>query len=391
MRAWIDWLKGAGLAAVCILAVGCGGGETPDAETENTAAAEGSEGGGAPPEVAPGPPVASAPGMPPGMRPGMRPGMAGPGANEGEGTMSGSAVAEGSTPPAVKGGEGGSATAEMLALATGGQGGGGTPSPDAQPGASGPGGPGGPGGRGGSGGMMAMMGGRPGAPGVNGPGAGMSGPGGQFRGMPMAPGAGGPSAGAPAAGGPPGGSRPGAGVGADMMARMMQQQNRGGQGPGGPGGFGPGRQGGLGGFRGPQQDNGPADVHSPTGAARAFLNALRDKDRTRLAEATALRSSEEAVARNQDLFRTIVDESISDSELDDLAKRFEGYKVAGENAVKSTGRLGIILHRDHDDGGYTSMVLTVRKEKKGWGVMDMSKETEFKAMAGQRRRTGGRN
>jgi len=181
-----------------------------------------------------------------------------------------------------------------------------------------------------------------------------------------------------------------------MMARMMQQQqNRGGSGgPGGPGGpGGQGGRGGPGGFGGPQQDNGPADVRTPDGAARAFLNALNAKDRSRLAEATALRSQEEAsTQRVKDLFRTIVDESISDSELDDLAKKLEGFKVAGENAAKSTGRLGIIIHKPTDDGGYLSRVITVRKEKKGWGVMDISKETEFKGMSGQRpRRTGARN
>ena len=103
-----------------------------------------------------------------------------------------------------------------------------------------------------------------------------------------------------------------------------------------------------------------------------------------------MRSQEEAATqRNRDLFLTIVDQSISDSELDDIAKKLEGYKVAGENAAKSTGRLGIIIHKQTDDGGYLSRVVTARKEKKGWGVMDISGPTEFKGMSGQRpRRTG---
>jgi hypothetical protein len=189
-----------------------------------------------------------------------------------------------------------------------------------------------------------------------------------------------------------------------MMARMMQQrqqgqagqqQNRGGPPAGYAGAFGPGGRGGPGGFGfgGPQQDNGPADTHSPDGAARAFLQALRAKDRSRLAEATALRSQKEAsTTRMQELFAKVVDESISDSELDDLASKLDGYQVAGENAAKSTGSLGIIIHKPTDDGGYLSRVLTVRKEKKGWGVMDISRETVFKGMSGQRRRTtGGRN
>jgi hypothetical protein len=381
MRAWIDWLKGTGLASLCVLVVGCGGGgDVPDPGSDSSTAAEGSGGGEAPPAAAPDAAPAGAPGMPPGMRRGMagaQKGQAAPATEEG--------APDDAPPPAAKGAEGGSATAEMLAMATGGQGGaasGGSDgiAPNAQPGTSGPGGPM-PGGPGGSGGMMA---GRPGGPPPGYPGAGGSGgPRGGSSGM-SRPGA-------------PGGAPPASpGVGADMMARMMQQNNQQQQnrqqqnrGPGG----GPPGAGGMPGFGlgGAQQDNGPADVHSPDGAARAFLKALKAKDKTRLAEATALRSQEEAsTQRIKDLFKTIVEESISDSELDDLAKKLEGFTVAGENAAKSTGKLGIIIHKPTDDGGYMSRVITVRKEKKGWGVMDISKETEFKGMTGRRQRTGSR-
>jgi hypothetical protein len=130
------------------------------------------------------------------------------------------------------------------------------------------------------------------------------------------------------------------------------------------------------------------------------LQALRAKDRSRLAEATALRSQNVAgpggeappPTKKQELFAKILDESISDTELDDLAKQLDGFQVAGENAAKSTGSLGIIIHKPTDDGGYLSRVLTVRRERKGWGVMDVSRETVFKGMTGQRRRqSAGRN
>ena len=41
---------------------------------------------------------------------------------------------------------------------------------------------------------------------------------------------------------------------------------------------------------GPAADNKPADFHSPEGAVKAFLAALKAKDLDRLNEATALRA-----------------------------------------------------------------------------------------------------
>ena len=67
-------------------------------------------------------------------------------------------------------------------------------------------------------------------------------------------------------------------------------------------------------------------------------------------------------------------------------------KVAGENAAKSTGRLGIIIRKTQENGDTLSRTVTVRREKKGWGVMDMGDPTLYKSMQMQTRRraTGGR-
>jgi hypothetical protein len=127
---------------------------------------------------------------------------------------------------------------------------------------------------------------------------------------------------------------------------------------------------------------------------RAFLNALQAKDRDRLAEATALRSQTEAsTEKTKELFGRIVDLSISDAEIDDLAKKLQGFYIAGENAPKSTGRLGIYIDKPTAEGSVLRFTLTVRKEKKGWGVMDMSSNPiEFKPMGNMnlRRRASGR-
>jgi hypothetical protein len=202
-----------------------------------------------------------------------------------------------------------------------------------------------------------------------------------------------------------------------MQQRMQQQQmqNRGYPGAPGSGGLAQAGPGGLAGIGGPAQDNGPADLRSPEGAVRAFLSALHAKDRDRLAEATASRSQREALieitdgttkdrskttavaaqkdtgnSKNQEMFAKIVDSSISDSELDEVGKRLEGYQIAGENAVKSTGRLGIYIDKLAENGSVLRRTVTVRKEKKGWGVMDISPPTEFKPAGAPLRRRSGR-
>jgi hypothetical protein len=142
-------------------------------------------------------------------------------------------------------------------------------------------------------------------------------------------------------------------------------------------------------------DLGPADIRSPDGAVRSFLLALRSRDKDRLAEATALRAQTESSSeKSKELFGKIVLGNISDAELDDIARKLDGYRVAGENAPHSRGKLGIVIARPTTEGGYLSRVVTVRKEKKGWGVMDIGSPTEFRPMAnGLRHRytgTGGR-
>jgi len=109
-----------------------------------------------------------------------------------------------------------------------------------------------------------------------------------------------------------------------------------------------------------------------------------------LAEACALRASLEPPAKNQDLFRKIFDLSLSESELDDLSKRFEGYKIAGENPAKSTGRAEVVLQKTSDDGFRHTLLVTVRREKKGWGVLHLATPTVFKSL-GQppKKSTGG--
>lgn len=232
-----------------------------------------------------------------------------------------------------------------------------------------------------------------------------TGPGGTTPGAPNAGGPGGPAGGGSMAqmrqAQMQGGAAPNPSDMAGMMAAQrqgMQQQGAGRGGPGGPGergGTGPMAAAGMPGRGGPggpgnsAANDKPADFRTPEGAVEAFLAALEAKDPDRLLEASALRASLEPPEKNKALFKKIFELSLSDSELDDLSKNFENYKIAGENPVKSTGRVGVILQKTDEDGNRYTRVVTVRREAKGWGVLHIDKPTEFKTLGqSPRRRTG---
>ncbi len=393
MRPWIEWSAGIGLAAACVMFTGCGGDGVPDPGSDSAAAADSAPDTGEPP--APAPPAAPAGSgkAAPSVAQNKSQAPSAPKEDADADDKKDAAQASGENSPAAKS-EGGSATAEMLAMATGGQTGSGSSQPptggEAAPGQTPqPGGgaqaPGPPGGMGGyAEAMRAQAGGQANQAGAMGPYAE------QMRAQAVAQAmranqANQANAQANQAG---------------AMAESMRARAGGGGQGGYPAGYTPaGSAGGSAGAgaQGPgglAQDNGPADTRSPQGAVRAFLNALQAKDRDRLAEATALRSQTEAsTEKMKELFGKIVDMSISDAKIDDLAKKLQGFQVAGENAVKSTGRLGIYLDKPTDEGSVLRFTLTVRKEKKGWGVMDMSsKPIEFKPMGNMnpRRKASGR-
>jgi len=382
MRPWIEWSAGIGLAAACVMFTGCGGGGVPDPGSDSAAAPETVTDAGEPPAPASrAAPAGGAKAAPAGAQNKSQAPSA-PKEDAGAEDKKDAASASGENPPAAKS-DGGSATAEMLALATGGQSGSGGSQP--------------PAGGGSSPDQAPQPGGGPQAPGQAG------GPPNQAGGPPNQQG--GPNAYAAM-------MRAQAEQQKAMQANQAQRQmnqpgptnamadqmraRAGGGGPGGfPGGSGPAGSAGAGaqGPGGLAQDNGPADTRTPEGAVRAFLNALQAKDRDRLAEATALRAQNEASTdKTKELFGRIVDLSISDAEIDDLAKKLQGFHISGENAPKSTGRLGIYIDKPTDAGSVLRVTLTVRKEKKGWGVMDMStKAIEFKPMSnmsGRRKASG---
>jgi hypothetical protein len=165
-----------------------------------------------------------------------------------------------------------------------------------------------------------------------------------------------------------------------QMQKMRESMASRGGGTGMPGAMG--AAGGAGGAA--TKDEGPADTTSPLGAVRTFLNALKAKDADRLSEATAQRAASEASGKNQETFDKILKVSLSETELDDLAKKLEGYQIAGENPQKSTGRIDVVVQKNGENGSYYRRKITARREKKGWGVLDISGEQRFAGMGGRR-------
>jgi hypothetical protein len=108
----------------------------------------------------------------------------------------------------------------------------------------------------------------------------------------------------------------------------------------------------------------------PKSAARVFLAALKDKDLKRLAQATALRAAT-AESKNQELFRLILAQKLGPEDLDELAKRFAGFQIAASNQP-ANNVVNIVLTRP---GGILTRTLTMREEKAGWKVLDISGES----------------
>ncbi len=145
-------------------------------------------------------------------------------------------------------------------------------------------------------------------------------------------------------------------------------------GPGGPGGSG-------------QESaalRGNAAFKHPYTAVQAFLAALKAKDKDRLAQTTASRAPTEAEEKHRKIFAAIVEQSISDDELDEMAKALDGFKVMQVLPAKSTGRIGVVVAK-RDGMDMLHRTIITRKEKEGWKVLDIDKAYDFKPGAIYRR------
>ncbi len=135
-------------------------------------------------------------------------------------------------------------------------------------------------------------------------------------------------------------------------------------------------------------DPGPGAFRNPATAVEAFLKALKAKNKDRLAQATAHRAATEAVEKHQKIFAAILDQSISDEELDDMAKALDGFQVNGILSARSTGQIGVTIGKRNNRDALQRTV-QVRREKEGWKVMDFGGTIDFRP-TNSYRRTGRR-
>ena len=119
------------------------------------------------------------------------------------------------------------------------------------------------------------------------------------------------------------------------------------------------------------------NFRTPVGAVTAFLNALKVKDPERLAEATALRAPTEAKPRNRDLFSAILEKSLTEEDLNELAIKLDGFQIVDFNPPHSSARLGVILMKPSRNGSQLIRTITARHEKAGWKVVDISGQGEL--------------
>ena len=165
-------------------------------------------------------------------------------------------------------------------------------------------------------------------------------------------------------------------------ASQMAASNPGGM-AGGSGGSGMGFQPIEGGMGGGDADLGkpgspiPNETfRHPWTAANAFLAALKTKDADKLAQTTALRAPVEGSVKYQKVFTAILERSLAPEDMDELAKKFEGYSIIGQNEPKSTGKFEIIVSRAEGTSQF-HRTITLRKEKAGWKVCDVSGPREI--------------
>jgi hypothetical protein len=135
---------------------------------------------------------------------------------------------------------------------------------------------------------------------------------------------------------------------------------------------------GSGAGSGPGADK-PGDFTNGMTGVTSFLNALKAKNIDGLAEAVALHASTDAaVPANQKLFRSILDTSISDEELDNLAAELDGFQIITDIPSTSTGMMGVLLGKFvpsqrgiQGSGTRITRTITMRREQAGWKVQDI--------------------
>ncbi len=84
--------------------------------------------------------------------------------------------------------------------------------------------------------------------------------------------------------------------------------------------------------------------------ATTFINAVEDEEQGPDSEADGAPRLEANSVAMQKLFAQVVDLSISDSQVDDLAKTIQGYTIIGMDPAVSSGRQEVVLGKSNGQG-----------------------------------------
>lgn len=133
------------------------------------------------------------------------------------------------------------------------------------------------------------------------------------------------------------------------------------------------------------------DFSNPIKGAETFLAAAKARDPHLLSDSVALRAAQEAEPKTRPYFVKILEgpQSIDEDLLNLLEDALKDMQIVGTNRVSSTARLGVIVSRQNDAGDEIRRTITMRKEKAGWKVADISGPAIIKAPAQMRNRTPG--
>lgn len=134
------------------------------------------------------------------------------------------------------------------------------------------------------------------------------------------------------------------------------------------------------------------DYSNPQAAVETFLQAVQEKDSALLSEVVALRAEYEAATEaKKAMFKSLRDENLPDTDIDELARHFEGMKLTNQlGSARSSATRGVVVGKQDENKLITCTVL-VRKEKDGWKVVDFSKHRIERTGLRQTTKKGGGN
>lgn len=146
-------------------------------------------------------------------------------------------------------------------------------------------------------------------------------------------------------------------------------------------------------------DPSPADAtkdqvpvfRTPADAVAAFLTALKDKDPVRLREATSARAPIETGPKNRSLFTAILEQTLAEDKLTELAAQLEGFQIVAQHPMQTGRVLVYVVKPGPNDSEIVREISARWQNKKGWKVLDISEPTERKKKTSRGRRPAYRS